>query len=77
METYTAMRQFADSWALLAMTLFFLGVVAFIFRPGAKQAAVRAAAIPFDDDVIETEKSERHAGRNPQHTFPHAARKED
>ncbi|MQW35964.1 CcoQ/FixQ family Cbb3-type cytochrome c oxidase assembly chaperone, partial [Sinorhizobium meliloti] len=27
METYTAMRHFADSWGLLAMTLFFLGVV--------------------------------------------------
>lgn len=50
METYTAMRQFADSWALLGMVLFFLGVVAFIFRPGAKQAADRAAAIPLKED---------------------------
>ncbi|MDX0322292.1 CcoQ/FixQ family Cbb3-type cytochrome c oxidase assembly chaperone, partial [Sinorhizobium meliloti] len=25
METYTAMRHFADSWGLLAMALFFLG----------------------------------------------------
>ncbi|OKP77000.1 cbb3-type cytochrome C oxidase subunit 3 [Ensifer adhaerens] len=46
----TAMRQFADSWALLAMTLFFLGVVAFIFRPGAKKAADDAAAIPLKED---------------------------
>jgi cytochrome c oxidase cbb3-type subunit 4 len=51
METYTAMRQFADSWALLAMTLFFLGVVAFIFRPGAKKAADDAAAIPLKEDL--------------------------
>ena len=50
METYTAMRQFADSWALLAMTLFFLGVVAFIFRPGAKKTADDAAAIPLKED---------------------------
>ncbi|KRD53413.1 MULTISPECIES: CcoQ/FixQ family Cbb3-type cytochrome c oxidase assembly chaperone [Sinorhizobium/Ensifer group] len=50
METYTAMRQFADSWALLAMTLFFLGVVGFIFRPGAKKAADDAAAIPLKED---------------------------
>ncbi|MGF6176882.1 cytochrome c oxidase cbb3-type subunit 4 [Ensifer sp. 4252] len=77
METYTAMRQFADSWALLGMVIFFLGVVAFIFRPGAKKAADRAAAIPFDHDVIETQKSERHAGGKPRHAFPHAARKED
>ncbi|MBV7517056.1 cbb3-type cytochrome c oxidase subunit 3 [Ensifer sp. ENS12] len=50
METYTAMRQFADSWALLAMTLFFLGVAGFIFRPGAKKAADDAAAIPLKED---------------------------
>ncbi|TAX66298.1 CcoQ/FixQ family Cbb3-type cytochrome c oxidase assembly chaperone, partial (plasmid) [Rhizobium leguminosarum] len=26
METYTAMRHFADSWGLLAMAAFFVGV---------------------------------------------------
>ncbi|MBB4188175.1 cytochrome c oxidase cbb3-type subunit 4 [Sinorhizobium terangae] len=77
METYTLMRHFADSWGLLAMMLFFLGVVAFIFLPGAKKAAERAASIPFDHDVIGSEKSERHPGGKPLHTFPHAARKED
>jgi cytochrome c oxidase cbb3-type subunit IV len=50
METYTAMRHFADSWALLAMTLFFLAIVAFIFRPGARSAADRAAEIPLKED---------------------------
>ena len=50
METYTAMRHFADSWGLLAMTLFFLGVVAFVFRPGAKKAAHQAAIIPLKED---------------------------
>ena len=50
MDTYTAMRQFADSWALLAMTLFFLGVVIFAFRPGSRKSADRAATIPFNDD---------------------------
>ena len=50
MDTYTAMRHFADSWALLAMTLFFLAVVAFIFRPGARSAADRAAEIPLKED---------------------------
>ena len=34
METYTAMRHFADSWGLLVMTLFFLCVVLFTLRPG-------------------------------------------
>jgi len=50
METYTAMRQFADSWALLAMTLFFVGVVLFTFRPGGKKSADDAASIPLKED---------------------------
>ena len=50
METYTAMRQFADSWALLGMTLFFIGVVLFVFRPGTRRLADEAAAIPLKED---------------------------
>lgn len=49
METYTAMRHFADSWGLLAMTLFF-GVVVFTLRPGSKKAADDAASIPLKED---------------------------
>jgi cytochrome c oxidase cbb3-type subunit 4 len=50
METYTLLRQFADSWALLAMTLFFIGVVVFAFRPGSRELANDAARIPLKDD---------------------------
>jgi cytochrome c oxidase cbb3-type subunit 4 len=50
METYTAMRHFADSWGLLAMTIFFVGVVFFTFRPGARKAAENAAEIPLKED---------------------------
>ena len=50
METYTFLRQFADSWALLAMTLFFIGVVIFTFRPGSREQASEAARIPLKDD---------------------------
>jgi cytochrome c oxidase cbb3-type subunit 4 len=50
METYTAMREFADSWALVAMAVFFLGVVLFVFRPGSRGAANQAANIPLKDD---------------------------
>lgn len=49
METYTALRHFADSWGLLAMTLFFVGVVLFAFRPGSRAQADQAARIPLDD----------------------------
>lgn len=47
---YTTMRHFADSWGLLGMFLFFLFVVFFAFRPGSKQAADAAKAIPFKDE---------------------------
>lgn len=50
MELYTALRQFADSWALLGMTLFFIGAVLFVLRPGAKKHAQEAALIPLKDD---------------------------
>jgi cytochrome c oxidase cbb3-type subunit 4 len=50
METYTTLRHFADSWVLLAMTLFFLGAVLFAFRPGSKKLADEAARIPLKDE---------------------------
>ncbi|WP_294926343.1 cbb3-type cytochrome c oxidase subunit 3 [uncultured Paracoccus sp.] len=37
METYTFLRQLADSWVLLALTLFFVGVWLFAFRPGSRR----------------------------------------
>ncbi|MER9662761.1 cbb3-type cytochrome c oxidase subunit 3 [Mesorhizobium sp. M0159] len=48
--TYNFMREFADSWGLLAMALFFLGCVAFAFRRGSRRQAERAAHIPLKDD---------------------------
>ncbi|CAN5483546.1 CcoQ/FixQ family Cbb3-type cytochrome c oxidase assembly chaperone [soil metagenome] len=50
MEIYTAMRHFADSWVLLAMTLFFVGAIVFAFRPGSRKSAHDAARIPLEDD---------------------------
>ncbi len=50
METYTAMRHFADSWGLLAMAVFFIGVVIFVFRPGSRKNADDAAKIPLRED---------------------------
>lgn len=48
METYTALRQFADSWVLLAMTLFFLGVVLRSLS-APKEEIAAAAATPFTE----------------------------
>jgi cytochrome c oxidase cbb3-type subunit 4 len=50
MEAYTALRHFADSWGLLAMTLFFIGTVLFAFRPGSRKTAEEAASIPLKDE---------------------------
>ena len=33
METYSFLRHLADSWVLLAMTLFFVGICVWAFRP--------------------------------------------
>lgn len=50
METYSMMRAFADSWALLAMVIFFVAVVLrLLLLPGAKRQAADAASIPFKD----------------------------
>lgn len=47
---YETMRQFADSWGLLALFLFFVGVILFTFRPGSRKSADDAANIPLKED---------------------------
>jgi cytochrome c oxidase cbb3-type subunit 4 len=34
MDTYSFLRELADSWALLTLTLIFLGIVLWALRPG-------------------------------------------
>ena len=50
METYSLLRGFADSWYLLFMTLFFVGVVAWAFRPGSRKPQDEAATSIFRND---------------------------
>jgi cytochrome c oxidase cbb3-type subunit IV len=50
METYTLLRTFADSWHLLFMFLFFIGVFVFILRPGANKAHRDSANMIFRND---------------------------
>ncbi|MDX2208877.1 MAG: cbb3-type cytochrome c oxidase subunit 3 [Sphingopyxis sp.] len=49
-STYDALRHFADSWGLLAMTLIFLGLAAWPFRPGSAPRNRDAANLIFDED---------------------------
>ena len=50
MEKYSFLREFADSWVLLALTVFFVSVVVWVFRPGAKAAHNEAASVIFRND---------------------------
>lgn len=47
---YHTLRAFADSWGLLAMVLFFLGVVLWVLRPSARGTYEDAASIPFKEE---------------------------
>ncbi|MCR9124711.1 MAG: cbb3-type cytochrome c oxidase subunit 3 [Rhodobacteraceae bacterium] len=50
METYSLLREFADSWMLLTLFLFFAGVVLWVFRPGSRETYKDTASIPFRHD---------------------------
>ncbi len=54
MDTYSLLRQIADSWVLLAMTVFFLGVIVWAFRPGSRGTHADTAQIPFRNDDAPT-----------------------
>lgn len=47
MDTYSLFREFADSWALLALFLIFAAVVFWAFRPGSRRVHQDTANIPF------------------------------
>ena len=50
MDTYSLLRQIADSWALLVLVVIFLGVILYAFRPGSGAAHRDAAEVPFRND---------------------------
>ncbi|MBY6049113.1 cbb3-type cytochrome c oxidase subunit 3 [Vannielia litorea] len=50
MDTYSWMRELADSWVLLAMFVFFLGVVVWAFRPGSRQDHEESANLIFRNE---------------------------
>jgi cytochrome c oxidase cbb3-type subunit 4 len=60
METYSTLRALADSWALLAMFLFFVGLIFWVFRPGAREKQDDAARMIFRN---ETEPKDDRNGR--------------
>jgi len=50
MDTYSLLREFADSWMVLALMLFFIGVVIWTLRPGSKKIHDDIAQIPLRND---------------------------
>ena len=50
METYSFLREMADSWGLLALFLIFIGIAVFLFRPGHRKIHDEAASAPFRNE---------------------------
>lgn len=60
MEEYTFLRQFADSWMLVMLFVFFLGIIVWVLRPGGTKVYKDTADIPFrHDDKPATDKEAR------------------
>ena len=47
MDTYSLLREIADSWVLLVLVIFFVGAVIWAFRPGSAPVHRDSANIPF------------------------------
>ena len=56
---YHILREIADSWVLLVLFLFFLGVIVWAFRPGSRKIHRDSANIPFrhEDRPAESEET--------------------
>jgi cytochrome c oxidase cbb3-type subunit 4 len=50
METYSLLREFADSWMLLFLTAVFLVVVLWAWRPGSRAVHQEVAVSIFRND---------------------------
>ncbi len=61
MDTYSLLREFADSWMLLALFSFFVGVVLWVMRPGSTRTYRDTADIPFryeDAPIVDVQPEE-------------------
>lgn len=54
MDTYSLLRQIADSWVLLAMFCFFVGAGIWAFLPSQHRAREDARMIPLRNDIDKT-----------------------
>lgn len=61
MDTYSFLRELADSWVLLALTVFFIGTIVWAFRPGSRPIHDDTANIPFRNETITEPEPEKEA----------------
>lgn len=57
METYSLLREIADSWVLLAMFAYFIGAGIWAFLPSQRAAREDASMIPFRNEARKPECS--------------------
>ena len=50
MDTYSILRELADSWILIGLFGFFVGAVLWAFRPGGTRGYHDTADIPFRNE---------------------------
>lgn len=63
MHTYSLLREFADSWVLLAMFGFFIGAGIWAYLPSQAAARTDASMIPLRNDRTEMQGDARSAGQ--------------
>ncbi|KEO55958.1 MAG: CcoQ/FixQ family Cbb3-type cytochrome c oxidase assembly chaperone [Thioclava marina] len=61
---YHILREFADSWFLIFLFTFFLGIVVWVFRPGARRTYEDTSAIPFRNEDKPASSEEPGASRD-------------
>lgn len=57
MDTFTLLSQFARSWAAVGMTVFYVLVVFWAFRPGSRRTHEEAASLIFRNDSKPADQS--------------------
>jgi cytochrome c oxidase cbb3-type subunit IV len=74
METYSLLRQFADSWHLLFLFVFFIGVIVWAFRPGSGKVHRDTSNMIFRNDDRPMSAQDRTGLRDGVHGKPNEAR---
>lgn len=67
MDTYSLLREIADSWVLLAMFAFFVGAGIWAFLPSQSKARHDASLIPLREDAHVTRDDQNTTAKDDGH----------